>query len=180
MKAAYQGQPGAFGHEACLTFLPGFEPVAKPSFAEVIEAVETGEADRGILPVENSAAGPVPGMAALLDASPLAVLARHSLPVRMHLLGLPGSRIDALVSVASHPVALAQSAKALAALGVRTEEASNTAVAAMALRDGQDPTRAVLASEPAAAIYGLTILQRDVHDQPDNRTSFCVVARKSA
>ena len=180
MKAAYQGQPGAFGHEACLAFLSGFEPVAKPSFAAVIEAVETGEADRGILPVENSAAGPVPGMAALLAASPLAVVARHSLPIRMHLLGLPGSRIEELVSVASHPVALAQSARALAELGLQTEEASNTAVAAVALRDSHDPTRAVLASEPAAAIYGLTILQRDVHDQPDNRTSFCVVARKSA
>lgn len=180
MKAAYQGQPGAFGHEACLTFLPDHEPVAKPSFAAVIEAVATGEVDRGILPFENSCAGPVAEVQALLADLPLAIVSRHSLPVRMHLLALPGTSLEMVRTVSSHPVALAQSAKALGELGVQTEAASNTAVAAMALRDDNDRTRAVLASEPAAKLYGLTILRRNVHDQPDNATSFCVLARKPA
>jgi prephenate dehydratase len=175
MSVAYQGVPGAFGHEACLAFLAGHEPVAKDSFAAVIEAVEAGETELGILPVENNRAGPVTEAEALIAASPLAVLSEHLLPVRMHLLGLPGARIEEIRTVASHPVALKQCARALAELGVETEDAPNTAVAAQML---SDPMRAVLASEAAAAAYGLSILRRDVHDRPDNATRFAVLARE--
>lgn len=177
MRIAYQGQPGAFGHEACLKFAPDHEPVPKPSFADVLSAVAGGETECGILPTKNSCAGLVPEVQELIAASKLPVLARHELPVRMHLLALPGTEMKTIRRVVSHPVALAQCARSLQALGLSPEPASNTAIAAKALAEGGDRESAVLASEAAAAIYGLTILRRDVHDQPDNATTFCILGR---
>lgn len=174
MKVAYQGVPGAFSHEACLAFLPDHEPFGKPTFAAVIEAVAEGETELGMLPFENSAVGAVQEVQDLLAACPVTVVARHVLPVRMHLLGLPGTKLEAVTTAVSHPVALAQCAENLAKLGLAAEPASNTAVAAQSL---SDPTNAVLASEAAAAAYGLTILRRDMQDRPDNSTTFVVVAR---
>jgi prephenate dehydratase len=175
MSIAYQGAPGAFGHEACLAFHPEHEPVAKPSFAAVLEALEARETELGILPVENVCAGPVEEAQALLAGSPLHRIGEHWLPVRMHLLALPGVSLAEIRTVASHPVALKQCSIALAELGVEIEAAPNTAVAAQSL---SDRSRAVLASEAAAAAYGLTILRRDVHDRPDNATLFAVLARE--
>lgn len=174
MKVAYHGAPGAFGHLACLTFLPGLEPVAKPTFGDVVAAVERGEAERGLLPIENNEAGPT-GAQPLIDTSSLIVVAEHELPVRMHLLGLPGATLEQIRTIVSHPIALRQCARSLARLDVTTDETSNTAIAAQQL---SNPARAVLASEAAAEAYGLTILLRDVHDRPDNATRFAVLARK--
>jgi prephenate dehydratase len=175
VSVAYQGVPGAFGHEACLRFLPSHRPVAKASFAEVAAAVESEETEFGILPVENNAAGPVEEARAVIAASPLAVIAEHVLPVRQHLLALPGVRIEEIKTIVSHPVALKQCGRALAELGVETKESANTALAAKNLTERHC---AVLASEAAAEAYGLTILRRDLNDRPDNETRFAVLARE--
>ena len=174
MKAAYQGVPGAFGHQACLAFLAGHEPLAEPSFAAVVDAVICGRAEAGILPVENDEAGPVEEVSDLLAASPVRVVAEHRLAVRMHLLGLPGAVLGGIETAVSHPMALKQCARTLERLGLAGEAAPNTAIAAQALRD---PRKAVLASEAAAQAYGLEILVRDVHDRADNVTRFAVIVR---
>ena len=179
MKVAYQGEPGAFGHEACLTFLPGYEPVRKRSFTDVYEAVLAGEAELGILPEENVAAGIVPEVRALLERDELTVQARHVLPVRMHLLANPGATLETIRTVVSQPIALAQCAEHVKALGVATEQSLNTAGAAKELAESSDLTRAVLASEKAAAQYGLQILKHDLQDHPENATRFVVLAREA-
>ena len=173
MRIAYQGASGGFGHQAALAFCPGCTAEAHASFAEVAAAVAGGTADRGVLPIANSRAGPVPGVAEILAASGVRIVAEQALAVRMHLLALPGVTLDAVRAVISHPIALAQCADSLAALGLAGEPASNTAVAAAGLR-ARD--RAVLASEQAAAAYGLTILRRDLQDDPDNVTRFAIIA----
>jgi prephenate dehydratase len=127
-----------------------------------------------MLPLRNSRAGPVEEVAQLLAARPLRVIAEYDLPVRMHLLGVAGADLAGIRTVTSHPMALRQCADALAALAVTTQAAPNTAVAARALAD---PACAVLASEAAAQAYGLIILRRDVHDDPDNVTRFARVVR---
>jgi prephenate dehydratase len=173
MSVAYQGAEGAFGHEACLRFLPDHEPLAFPSFAEVIAAVVEGRADLGMLPLANNEAGET-GARELIGEARLQIVDEPVLPVRMHLLGRPSATIDQIRTIVSHPVAIRQCARSLAALGIATEETSNTALAAKSLTN---PTRAVLASESAAAIYGLAILKRDMHDRADNGTRFAIVAR---
>lgn len=177
MKVAYQGEPGAFSHEACLTFLPGYELVRKRSFEDVFDSVLTGEAELGMLPEENVAAGIVPQVRALLDRNELRVRARHVLRVHMHLMANPGATLQAIRTIVSHPIALAQCRETVAALDVATEESLNTAGAAKELAESGDLTRAVLASEKAAAQYGLAILKRDLQDHPENATRFVVLGR---
>lgn len=174
MTVAYHGVPGAFSHEACRAFLPGEEPVSYSSFAAVIQAVEEGEADLGILPIENNNAGTVDEVRQLLATSTLKILAEHRLPIRIQLLGLPEASLDRVHTAVSHPMALKQCAATLASLGLASEEAPSTSVAA---RDLSDPAKAVLASEDAAETYGLVILKRDVHDRELNQTTFVVVSR---
>jgi prephenate dehydratase len=177
VKVAYQGEPGAFSHEACRTFLPGYEPVRKPSFVDVFESVAAGETDLGVLPEENSAAGMVSEVRDLLARGTLTVRARHVLPVRMHLMAVPGARLSGIRTIVSHPIALAQCGRALAELDIETRTAANTAAAAKELSESGDKSRAVLASEAAAETYNLAILRRDLQDRADNTTRFVVLAR---
>jgi prephenate dehydratase len=174
MTVAYHGLAGAFSHEACLRFLPGEEPVGLTSFADVIRAVEAGDAACGILPLENNNVGGVYEVRQLLDQSSLNIIAEHRLPVRIHLLGLPGSSLDQVRTAVSHPMAIKQCAETLRSLGLATEEAPSTAVAAQTLTD---PTKAALASEAAAEAYGLVVLKPNVHDREINETTFVVVSR---
>ena len=178
-EVAYQGAPGALSEQACREFLPDYRAVPRPSFREVARAVVDGETELGMLPRENSIAGAVPGVQELIDGSGLVVRGRLNLPIRLHLMALPGVAIDEVAVAVSHPMALAQCATTLRRLGIRSEEAGNTALAARAVAASGDRTRAAIASESAAAVYGLTILRRDVHDRPDNVTTFVVVARES-
>ena len=175
MKVAYQGVPGAFSHEACLALLDGCEPFGQPSFAAVIDAVQHGATELGVLPYENNAVGPVEEVHKLLADCPLPVVARHVLPIRIHLLGLPGADLAAVSTAVSHPMALKQCAETLGRMGLVSKPASNTAVAAQALAD---PTHAVLASGAAADAYGLIILQHDMQDHEDNSTMFVVIAQE--
>ena len=174
MSVAYHGVPGAFSHEACLNFVPDEEPVGLPSFADVIRAVENGEVDSGVLPLENNNAGGVDEVRQLLAGSLLKIAAEHRLPIRIHLLGLPGSTIDQVQTAVSHPMAIKQCTETLRSLGLATEEAPSTSVAAQSL---SDPTKAALASEAAAQAYGLVVLKRNVHDREVNETTFVVVTR---
>lgn len=174
MKIAYQGVPGAYSHEACLTFRRDCEPFGKPTFANVVEAVEQDETELGMLPYDNSAVGPVEEVHKLLAECALPIVGRHVLPIRIHLLGLAGARIEDVTTAVSHPMALKQCAKTLEQMGLTARPASNTAAAAQALADD---TNAVLASEFAAEAYGLSILRRDMQDHPDNSTTFVVIAK---
>jgi prephenate dehydratase len=171
---AYQGAPGAFGHEAALRFAPAYEPVACATFAAALAMVAAGTADAAILPVANSIAGPVEEAVAALAASGLRVIEEHSLPVRLHLLGLPGSSLETVTIAVSHIMALRQCAWTLSRLDLGIEEAANTAIAA---RDLVESHKAALASAAAAEIHGLNILQEDLQDEPDNFTRFVLVSR---
>ena len=174
MTVGYHGVPGAFSHEACLRFLPDEEPIGLPSFADVIRAVESRETEYGILPLENNNAGGVDEVQELLTQSLLRVMAEHKLPIRIHLLGLPGSSLDEVRTAVSHPMAIKQCIETLRSLGLDTEEAPSTSVAAQTLKD---PTKAVLASEAAAAAYRLVVLKPNVHYREVNETTFVVVTR---
>lgn len=173
MTVAYQGAEGAFSHEACLRFLPDHEPLAVATFAEVVAGVHSGRAQLGMLPMANNGAGET-GARELIRNARLHIVKEPVLPVRMHLLGLPSATLDQIRTVVSHPVALRQCSRTVSALGLTTEEASSTALAAKGL---DNANCAVLASEAAASLYGLSILKRDVHDRTDNATRFAIVTR---
>jgi len=176
---AYQGEPGAYAHEACRTFLPEFERINRPTFESVADAVLTGEAELGMLPIENNTAGSVPGNRELIQSKGLFVREEVDLPIILHLLVVPGAKLEEIETVISHPIALAQCHKVLERLSATPEEAINTAVGARLLADSGDRRKAAVASEAAAVANGLTILLRNVHDRADNATTFCIVAREA-
>jgi len=176
MKVAYAGEPGAFGEEAA-RLLPEAEPLPCPSFAAVFEAVERGEAERGVVPLHNSRAGMVEEVVKLLARSHLQVSDRLALRVRQALLALPGVRLEDVRRVASHPQALAQCSNLLQRHDWQLVARGTTSGAARQLAEERDTTCAVVASARAGALYGLAVLADGIEDDPENTTRFAVLRR---
>ena len=176
-KAAYQGAPGAFSHEACALYARGYEPVAFPWFDEAFEAVTSGACDIGVLPIHNVTAGPVEEVARLLPLSGLRTLARHDMIIRQNLMALPGETLDTIKEVRTHPMAIGQCRIFIDKYRLAPVEALDTAGAARDLAASRERTVGVIAAREAANLYGLHILASDIQDDPTNYTSFVVVAR---
>ena len=177
-RTAFQGAPGAFSHEACVALRPWDEHVPFETFAGAIGAVTSGDCDCALIPVENSTIGVVEPAASLVAASGLVQVGDAWRPIRMALMALPGTEIEHVRSVASHPAALNQCERSLAALGVEVVEAFDTAGAARDVAERGDRTRAAIAPFAAAEVYGLSILRHDLQDSDDNRTRFVLLARE--
>ncbi len=178
---AYQGTEGAYGHEAAQRHF-GVERRAvtfRPyrTFREALEAVQRGDAQRAILPIENSTAGSVHEVYDLLFRLNLAMVGEEVLPIRHCLLGVPGATVAGLTHVHSHPQALAQCSEYLAALEhVEPEAAANTAIAAARVEERGDPHHAAIASAEAGVRYGLVVLAREIANQAMNLTRFVAIA----
>ena len=175
-RVAYQGAPGAFSHAACLALRPWDDPVAFDTFAQTIDAVRSGDCGLALIPVENSTIGVVQPAADLVRASGLAVVTEVWRPIRLALMALPGARLSELKTAESHPAALGQCVKALAAFGLEPREVFDTAGGARDVARAGDRTRAAVAPPAAAEIYGLSILRHDIQDSNENRTRFVLLA----
>jgi prephenate dehydratase len=179
-KIAFQGEPGANSDEACRAHFPDHEPLACPTFEQAFEKVRSGEADLGMIPVENSLAGRVSDVHHLLPSSGLYIVGERFKPIRFQLMANAGTKLGDIRTVTSMPIALAQCRKVLRELGAAMESAGDTAGAARALSEHPDPTRAAIAPKLAAELYGLTILKADIEDEKHNTTRFLVMAREAA
>ena len=177
-KIAFQGEPGANSDEACRTHFPDLAPLACPTFEEAFEKVKSGEADLGMIPVENSIAGRVADVHHLLPSSGLSIVGERFKPIRFQLMVNKGVKLEDVKTVASMPIALAQCRKTLKKLGVKLESAGDTAGAAKALAEHPDPSKAAVAPRLAAQLYGLDILLEDIEDEKHNTTRFLVMARE--
>ena len=174
---AFQGEPGAYSHLACEIFEPAFSPLACPTFEDALAAVRDGRAERAMLPIENSLAGRVSDIHHLLPESGLHIVGEHFSPIRHQLLARKGARLDDIVVVRSHAMALGQVRNFLARRGLRAEVAGDTAGAARRLAEAGRMDEAVVASTKAAEIYGLDILKADIEDAGHNTTRFLVMSR---
>jgi len=175
---AYQGEPGAFSHQACQEVFPGMEPVPCPSFEEAIAEVRNGDAKLAMLPVENSTYGRVADIHHLLPESGLYIIAEHFVPVRIQLLGVPGARLEDVKEAQSHTVLLGQCRKYLRDHGITPVVGADTAGSAKEVAEAGDPGRAALASRLAGKIYGLESLAEDIEDTTHNTTRFLVMSRQ--
>jgi prephenate dehydratase len=178
---AFQGETGAFSEVAAEELVPAPRTLLPcTTFDAVVRAVVNGNADFGVLPVENVIAGPV--HAALDAMTPYASIERvgeHSLPIRLALIGLPGSRVTMINEVLSHPVALKQCRRFLADHPyIKVVEAHDTAGAARMVAIRRDPTVAAIAAPWAAGHYALSVLAEGLEDRPDNMTRFVLVRRR--
>ena len=174
---AFQGEHGANSDMACRDMYPRMEPLPCATFEDAFAALRSGEADLAMIPIENTVAGRVADIHQLLPDSGLHIIAEYFLPIRFHLLALPGVALADIESVHSHIHALGQCREIIRANGWRGVVAGDTAGAARELRDSGDRARATLSPPLAAELYGLDVLMEDVHDAAHNTTRFVVLAR---
>lgn len=178
---AYQGHPGAFSDVAARELVPGAETRGYPSFDAAAEALASGEVDYAVLPVENAIAGPVPRNYELLwEHSTLRIRGETMLAIELCLIGTAGASLERVEEVRSHPVALEQVHRLIAACGWRRSTASDTAGAVREIVALGDETLAAIGPALAAEIHGGTILARDVQDESENYTRFFLLARNDA
>ncbi len=174
-RIAFHGELGSFSHEACQTYFPDHAPTPFAEFEAAVAAVRSRACDLGMIPVENSTAGRVPEMHHLLPQSGLRIIGERFKPIHFQLMAIPGATLEGLKSVTSMPIALNQCRKLIRRLKLKTIAGADTAGSAKRLAEHPDPACAVLAPAPAAALYGLAILARDVEDEAHNTTRFLVM-----
>ena len=177
VRVAYSGVEGAFAHIAAMQIFPDGVKVAFSSFEDAYHAVEEGDCDIAVLPIENSYAGEVGQVLDLMFTGSLHVNGVYDLPVTHNLLGLPGAQTEDIRTVISHPQALAQCGPYLKRHGIETQEASNTAVAAREVLERRDLSVGAIASAYTARLSGLHILDHDINASHMNTTRFAVFSR---
>lgn len=179
---AYQGEKGSFSELAILRLCgENAHPVACPAFSDVTHAVEVGGADFGLLPVENSLAGPVQDSLDAIGRSSLHIVLASEMPIRLCLLALPGATLETLRTVESHPVALRQCGRFLAEHPhLSAVVAYDTAGAARLVSASGDRSRAAAASARAGGVHGLVALREGIEDRADNATRFVILSRDPA
>lgn len=180
LRVGIQGDAGSFSHAALRTLQgDGAAPEHYSDFDAVLDALDAGAVDRVLLPVHNSLAGVVGASLKAISARDLRVDAETELPIRLCVLGLPGSSLATLRSIASHPIALGQCSRFLSyhpRLHVHAEY--DTAGAARLAAERGDMAAGAIASREAAELYGLDVLAEDIQDRLDNVTRFWLLARR--
>ena len=158
---AYQGEPGANSHMACMDVYPDWEPLPCETFEDALGAIQDGTAQLGMIPIENSLAGRVADIHHLLPASGLHIVGEYFLPIHFQLMAIKGATLEGIKEVYSHIHGLGQCRKIIKKLGLKAHNGGDTAGSARQVAEWKDATRAALAPAMAADIYGLDILARD-------------------
>jgi prephenate dehydratase/chorismate mutase len=174
----FQGEHGAFGEAAARNFNPDLVTIPCLQFGDVFEGVESGQLDYGIVPVENSLAGPVTLVNEILVETDLKVVGAVRHRVSHCLLALPETKFDDVKSVYSHPQALSQCRDFLARHDLEALPYYDTAGAAKMLAAERPKRAAVIADSLCARLYGLAVVKAGIEDHPLNFTRFLVIARE--
>ncbi len=178
-KVVYAGVPGAFAETAMIAYF-GEDVYGSnvKDFHDVARRVAEGCADYGVLPIENSSAGFVNGIYDLLDRFSLSIVGEQMVEVNQCLLGIPGTDLSKVTTVYSHPQGLMQSKEYLERMDWRQVSMANTALSAKKVHDDGDATQVAIASERAARLYGLSILNYKLNVSDNNTTRFVIVSKK--
>ncbi len=177
MKVAYSGVNGAFGHIAATRIFPDARAVAYPDFLAAYDAVEAGECDCAVLPIENSYAGDVTQVVDRAFEGSLYINGIYDLEIVQNLLAVPGTSMSDIKEVVSHPQALSQCANYLREKGFKTVSATNTAIAAARVAESGRHDIAAVASLETARLYGLQVMEKHINESSSNTTRFAVFSR---
>lgn len=179
-KIVFQGEPGANSDLAARKAFPGYEPVPARTFEDCFTALSKGQADLGMIPIENSIAGRVADIHHLMPDAGLHIVGEYFMPVHHQLLAPKGASLSTVKTVESHVHALGQCRKVIRSLRLNAVVAADTAGSAREVSEAADITRASIATRLAAKIYGLKILKTDIEDEAHNTTRFVVLSRKAS
>jgi prephenate dehydratase len=178
-RIAFQGELGAYSHQACRQARPQMEAVACRTFEDAIEMCRSGETDLAMLPVENSTYGRVADIHSLLPGSSLRIIDEAFVRVHINLMVIPGTPLGKVTSAMSHTVLLGQCRSFLKEHNLQAITGADTAGSAKIVAEKGDPSMGALASELAGEIYGLEVLARKIEDQSNNTTRFLVMSREA-
>lgn len=179
VRVVYQGAEGAYSQLACDSFFG--EKVRSfhvETFRDAMCALEDGSADFAVLPIENSTAGIVSEIYDLLAEFENYIVGEQIIKIEHCLLGVPGSSLESIRTVYSHPQSLMQSSRFLAEMGYEQISMLNNAFAAKKVSESKDKTIGALASEYAGRVYGLEVLKRAVNQSDLNSTRFIIVTNR--
>jgi prephenate dehydratase len=177
-RIAFQGERGAFSEEAAVKLLgENIQLVPRTTFEALYTSIKDGAADYILAPIENSLAGSVHRSYDLLITSGLHIQAEVVIPIVHNLIGVPGATFGRITQVSSHPVALAQCERFFASHpSIKRVATDDTAGSVREVMDAGDPTKAGIASERAAKVYGGEILREHLEDHSENYTRFLLLA----
>ena len=173
---AFQGELGAYSHQACIAARPDCTVLPCGTFEGAIAAVKSGTASLAVLPVENSIYGRVADIHRLIPESDLFIVDEVFIRIHINVLGIPGSRLSQVNLALSHMVLLGQCRDFTKSRGLKTLAWADTAGAAKHVADAGDAGQVALASELAGDIYGLEVLARNIEDADNNRTRFFIMS----
>ena len=174
---AYSGVEGAFAHIAAGRIFPDGNRISYPDFKSAYEAVEKGECEGAVIPIENSRAGEVGQVIDLLFSVSLYVNGVYSLDIRHNLIGIKGAKESDIKEVISHQQAIDQCNAYIRNQGYKAESCENTALAGRLVADTGDKTLAAIASRETADLYGLKVIRENINEASDNTTRFVVLSR---
>ena len=178
-RIAFQGERGAFSEEAAHKLLGAeIELVPRRTFAELYSSLDNGMADFLLAPVENSIAGVVQPSVDLLRLNSLTVLDEIQIKIEQHLIGCPGTSLNVIETVQSHPVALAQCSRFFQTHPrLKSVVADDTAGSVAEVMRRGDPKRAAIAGQSAADLYGGSIICKNIQDNSENYTRFVLLSK---
>lgn len=179
-KVCYFGVPGTHTQQAMENFFgDDVEGISCPTFQSVMEAVENGEAQYGVLPIENSSTGGITANYDLLLNYSNSIVGQYVNKISQCLVALPESKIEDIRTVYSHPQGLLQCSEFLKEHPQMVQvEFSNTAAAAEKVAKEGDKTQAAIAAKRAAKEYGLEVLQESIQQEKNNATRFIIIGKK--
>ncbi len=181
MKIAFQGEIGAYSESAVYSFFgPSIEVKPCENLSDVFESVKNEETSYGVVPIENSIEGSVNQTYDLFLEYDLKVCGEIVLRIAHCLIAHPGTRLNSIKTVYSHPQALAQCRKTLEKLGCRLLSTFDTAGSVKMIKEEGLKYAGAVASERAAEIYDMSVLLREIGDTPNNFTRFFVLSKKDS
>lgn len=178
-RVVFQGAEGAYSQAAMIQyFWEGVNCFHVDTFRDAMLAIDEGSADFAVLPIENSSAGIVSEIYDLLVEFENYIVGEQIIPINHCLLGCAGTKISDIKTVYSHAQSLMQSAHYLQEKGWQQISMKNNAFAAQKVAEDKNPTEAAIASEYAAKVYGLEILEKGVNDLKENSTRFIIITNQ--
>ena len=179
IKIAFQGEKGAYSHLACLEVFPNADALACSTFEEAFQLAKDNSEYKIIIPIENSLAGRVADIHYLIPKYKLQIHAEHFQKVTHNLLGIKGSKLKDIKTARSHSQAIGQCSKIISNNRLKPIISADTAGSAKFIAAKKDKSESAIASDLAAKIYNLEILQSGVEDESGNVTRFFIMGKDS-
>ena len=177
MKIAYQGIAGSYSESCAKEMYPNCETISCKTFDECFEMANNDSSIRSIIPESNKTTGNI-GVEYLIFKYRLNIYAEHFFPIKHNLLGIKGSKISDIKNVYSHAQALSQSTEFIKKNKLNENIRADTAGSAKYVSEANDKSKAAIASNLSADIYGLEILKEKIQDDKNNVTRFLLMGKE--